>query len=161
MVCIKFCFLPIDLTLTLSINMKLEVQKNFMFNEPFCNFHYEEGSVMNISEAAAKVELTPVTLRYYERIGLIPAVKRKNGGIRNYQEEDIRWIEFIKCMKSAGLSIESLVEYTSLYVQGDTTSEVRKDILIEEREVLRKKYQEIGETLAKLDKKIEFYDLPK
>ncbi len=113
---------------------------------------------MNISEAATKVGLTPVTLRYYERIGLIPAVKRKNGGIRDYQEADLQWIEFIKCMKSAGLSIESLIEYTSLYIQGDATSEARKNILIEERESLQKKYQEIGETLATLDKKIDFYD---
>jgi DNA-binding transcriptional MerR regulator len=68
---------------------------------------------MNISEAAEKSGLTAVTLRYYERIGLIPPVTRGNGGVRLFNESDLGWIEFIKCMRNAGLSIESLIEYTS------------------------------------------------
>ena len=63
---------------------------------------------MNISEAAEKSGLTAVTLRYYERIGLIPPVTRGNGGVRLYKESDLGWIDFIKCMRNAGLSIESL-----------------------------------------------------
>lgn len=64
---------------------------------------------MNISEAAEKSGLTAVTLRYYERIGLIPPVTRGNGGVRLYKESDLGWIDFIKCMRNAGLSIESLM----------------------------------------------------
>lgn len=63
---------------------------------------------MNISEAAEKSGLTAVTLRYYERIGLIPPVTRGNGGVRLYKESDLGWIDFIKCIRNAGLSIESL-----------------------------------------------------
>ncbi len=113
---------------------------------------------MNISEAAIKTELTPVTLRYYERIGLVSAIKRKNGGVRDYNEADLDWLNFIKCMRSAGLSIESLIEYTTLYNQGDDTVTERKNILIEERVHLEQKYQEIGETLEKLNKKIAMYE---
>lgn len=73
---------------------------------------------MNISEAAKLMGVTAVTLRYYERVGLIPPVTRKNGGVRDFQQEDLNWIEFIKCMRSSGLSVESLIEYTTLYQQG-------------------------------------------
>ncbi len=65
---------------------------------------------MTIAEVARQYGLTPDTLRYYERVGLIPAVNRTSGGIRNYQEEDCRWIEFIKCMRASGLPVEVLVE---------------------------------------------------
>lgn len=113
---------------------------------------------MTISEAAARTDLTAVTLRYYERVGLIPSIKRKNGGVRDYSEEDIEWIEFIKCMRSAGLSVESLIEYTYLYQQGTETQTARKQLLIEEREQLVLKYQELGRTLEQLNKKIAYYD---
>ena len=87
---------------------------------------------MNISEAAEKSGLTAVTLRYYERIGLIPPVTRGNGGVRLYKESALGWIDFIKCMRNAGLSIESLIEYTTLFDQGKDTVVARKEILIEE-----------------------------
>lgn len=113
---------------------------------------------MNISEVAAKTGLTPVTLRYYEKIGLIQSVKRKSGGVRNYSEADLEWINFIKCMRSAGLSIDSLIHYTALYNQGSATEAERRNILIAERAQLEKKYHVIGETLANLNRKIAMYD---
>ncbi|PTQ86184.1 DNA-binding transcriptional MerR regulator [Trichococcus patagoniensis] len=113
---------------------------------------------MNISEAAKIMGLTAATLRYYEREGLIPPVTRKNGGVRDYQEDDLGWIEFIKCMRSAGLSVESLVEYTSLFRNGMDTAEERKNILIRERDLLLLKYKEIGETIERLNGKIKSYE---
>ena len=71
----------------------------------------------------------PDTLRYYERVGLIPPVGRK-GGIRNYNESDVKWIEFILCMRSAGVPIEELVRYVALYREGSGTTAERKGILI-------------------------------
>lgn len=65
---------------------------------------------MTIAEVAKKYELTPDTLRYYERIGLLPNVNRTPGGIRDYNEEDCRWVEYIKCMRSAGVTVETLIE---------------------------------------------------
>ena len=69
---------------------------------------------MTIAEVSAKYGLSADTLRYYERIGLLPEVKRNKSGIRDYTEEDCRWVEFIKCMRSAGLPIEVLIEYMAL-----------------------------------------------
>ena len=88
---------------------------------------------MTIAEVSKLVDLSNDTLRYYERIGLIPPVHRNKSGIRDYDEEDIRWVEFIKCMRSAGLPIEALIEYVSLFRQGDDTADARKALLIEQR----------------------------
>lgn len=113
---------------------------------------------MNISKVADLMDLTPVTLRYYERVGLIPPVSRKNGGVRDYQDEDLNWVEFIKCMRNSGLSVESLIQYTSLYQLGDVTLDDRKSILVNERAKLIEKYEELGTTIKRLDRKIEDYD---
>jgi DNA-binding transcriptional MerR regulator len=113
---------------------------------------------MNISEAARINGVTPATLRYYEREGLIPPVPRKNGGVRDYQQDDLGWIEFVRCMRSAGLSVESLIEYTSLFREGTDTAEERKNILIRERDLLLLKYKEIGETIERLNGKIKSYE---
>lgn len=113
---------------------------------------------MTITEISKKFNLTQDTLRYYERIGLIPSVGRSKGGIRNYTEEDCRWIEFIKCMRGAGLPIEVLIDYVALFQQGDETILARKDILLVQRKELFNKIQEMNETLKKLDYKIERYN---
>lgn len=113
---------------------------------------------MTISEIAKKYDLTPDTLRYYERIGLIPPVPRNASGLRDYDEESCNWVEFIKCMRGAGLPIEVLIDYVQLFRKGDSTVTARKEILIEQREVLRAKIEELQKTLARLDYKIELYE---
>ncbi len=113
---------------------------------------------MTISEIAKKYDLTPDTLRYYERIGLIPPVPRNASGLRDYDEESCNWVEFIKCMRSAGLPIEVLIDYVQLFRKGDSTVPARKEILIEQRELLRAKIEELQKTLARLDYKIELYE---
>lgn len=112
---------------------------------------------MTITEVSKKYGLSADTLRYYERVGLIPKVNRNKSGIRDYTERDCGWVEFIKCMRSAGLPIEALIEYVSLYQQGDETVEARKEILIEQRKNLIEKFNEIKSTLEHLDMKIEKY----
>jgi len=69
---------------------------------------------LTIAEVSKKYGLSADALRYYERIRLIPSVKKNGSGIRDYTENDCRWIEFFKCMRSAGLPIEVLIEYVSL-----------------------------------------------
>jgi DNA-binding transcriptional MerR regulator len=83
---------------------------------------------MTIAEVREKLNISQDTLRYYVRIGLIPTINRSKSGIRNYTDEDCKWIEFIKCMRKAGLSIEVLIEYVTLFQQGDETVEVRKEL---------------------------------
>lgn len=113
---------------------------------------------MTITDVSERFALSQDTLRYYERIGLIPPVNRSKSGARNYTEDDCRWIEFVKCMRGAGLPIEVLIEYLGLFQRGDETIEVRKELLIEQRNQLRIKMEEMGKTLERLDYKIERYE---
>ncbi len=113
---------------------------------------------MKISEVSERCGISSDTLRYYERIGLIPPVNRNNGGIRDYDEMDVKRVEFIKCMRSAGLSISVLIEYVGLVQHGDKTIEARKGILKEQREQLVAKMEEMQETLDLLDYKISVYE---
>jgi len=113
---------------------------------------------MTIAEVSKKFDLSQDTLRYYERIGLLPGVTRKKSGIRNYEEEDCRWIEFIKCMRSAGLPIEVLIEYVNLFQQGDKTIEARKELLAEQRKLLVEKMEDMKKTIERLDYKLESYE---
>jgi DNA-binding transcriptional MerR regulator len=112
---------------------------------------------MKIAEVSERHGISSDTLRYYERIGLIPPVNRNESGIRDYNELDIRRVEFIKCMRSAGLPIEVLIEYVGLVQQGDQTIEARKEILIEQQERLVARMKEMQKTLDMLDYKIEVY----
>jgi len=113
---------------------------------------------MTIAEVSKKFDLTADTLRYYERIGLLPTVNRNSSGNRDYTEEDCRWVRFIKCMRSAGLSIEVLIEYVSLFQQGNETTGARKELLLEQRKQIVAKVEELQNTLAYLDKKIDGYE---
>ena len=113
---------------------------------------------MTIAEVSEKYGLTADTLRYYERIGLIPPVHRNKSGIRDYTEENVRWVEFAKCMREAGLSIETLVEYVSLFQMGEETFETRRMLLKEERVKLAGKIKNMQQTLERLDYKIARYD---
>jgi DNA-binding transcriptional MerR regulator len=113
---------------------------------------------MRISKVCERYSISSDTLRYYERIGLIPPVNRNRGGIRDYNEIDIKRVEFIKCMRSAGLPIEALIEYVKLVQQGDQTIEARKEILQVQRERLVAKMEEMQETLDILDYKISVYE---
>ena len=113
---------------------------------------------MKIQEVSEKFSLSTDTLRYYERVGLIPHVTRTLSGIRDYSELDVRRVDFVKCMRSAGLPIEVLIEYMALVQQGDSTIEARKDILKEQREQLLARMEEMNKTLDILNHKIEVYE---
>lgn len=113
---------------------------------------------MTISEVSKKYNITADTIRYYEKEGLIPTVPRDKNGIRNFDENSCGWIEFIKCMRSAGLEIETLKRYVSLFRQGTKTVKERKILLIEQREKLLKKQKDINITLDRLNYKIEKYE---
>ena len=112
---------------------------------------------MTIKEASQATGVSADTLRYYERIGLIPAVPRNESGIRNYDEASIGWINFIKCMRGAGLPIEALIEYVALCKEGDKTEASRKAILIEQRDILQQRIESLQKTLVKLNYKIDNY----
>lgn len=114
--------------------------------------------LMTITEVSKKYGLSADTLRYYERVGLIPTVNRNKSGIRDYTQEDCNWVEFIKCMRGAGLPIEVLIDYVTMFQQGDSTIDERKALLIDQRRALAEKIEEMNETLERLDYKIDLYE---
>ena len=113
---------------------------------------------MTISEVSKKYEISTDTLRYYERIGLIPKVGKNKSGNRDFTETDCNWVEFIKCMRGAGISIESLIDYVKLFQEGDSTIKARKQILVQEYEILSEKIKNLQEVQERLKLKIEFYN---
>ena len=113
---------------------------------------------MTIAEVSKKYDLTQDTIRYYEKEGLIPTVPRTESGIRNFDEESCNWIEFIKCMRNAGLEIEVLKEYVKLFREGKSTVTKRKELLQKQREKLLEKQKNINETIDRLNYKIKLYD---
>ncbi|MFC5471210.1 MerR family transcriptional regulator [Cohnella suwonensis] len=113
---------------------------------------------MTIADISRKFDISQDTLRYYERIGLIPRVMRNKGRIREYTEEDCMWVEFILCMRNAGLPIEALMEYVKLFQQGDETIEARKELLNEQRMKLLARMEVMKNTLERLDYKIASYE---
>lgn len=113
---------------------------------------------MTIAEVSKKYDISQDTLRYYERIGLIPEVNRTANGNRDYTEESCRWIELAKCMRSAGVPIEALIEYCALTQQGDSTIKARKELLLEERRKLLEKMKDMQNTLDRLNYKIGIYE---
>ncbi|BDP94010.1 MerR family transcriptional regulator [Enterococcus faecium] len=108
---------------------------------------------MNIKQVSEEKGISADTLRYYERIGLIPPVNRTKGGIRDYTEEDLKWVDFTICMRNAGLSIESLIEYIRLSSEGEATVFERRKLLIEESELLTKKIAEIARMFGTFTRK--------
>ncbi len=113
---------------------------------------------MTIKEVSEKFGISQDTLRYYERVGMIPHVTRTAGGIRNYQESDLGWVEMALCMRSAGLPIEAMIEYVRLFQEGDETIPARLQLLLDQREALIEQKAQIDTTLKRLNYKISRYE---
>ncbi len=113
---------------------------------------------MTIREVSKKYNITQDTLRYYERVGMIPTVTRTAGGIRDYREKDLEWVELAVCMRSAGLPVDAMVKYVKLSQVGDSTLGDRLDLLKEQREILLDQKEQMEETLKRLNVKISRYE---
>lgn len=114
---------------------------------------------MTITEVSERYDIPQNTLRYYERIGLLPRVNRNKSGIRDYTENDCAWVEFIKCLRNAGIPIEVLIEYVELFNQGDDeTVDARKDLLIEHRKEVIKRIEDMKRSLERIDYKIAVFE---
>ena len=113
---------------------------------------------MTIKEVCSRFGISPDTLRYYERVGVIPEVHRTPGGIRDYTEEDIGWVETAACFRSAGMPIELLTEYVRLYKEGDSTISARCELLKEARERILAERQKCDDALKKMNGKLRVYE---
>ena len=113
---------------------------------------------MKISKVSEQSGLSADTLRYYEKIELLPPINRTESGIRDFSDLDLRRVNFIKCMRTAGLPVEVLIAYQALVQQGDDTIDARKEILQEQRAQLMGRMAEMQETLDLLNHKIQVYE---
>lgn len=113
---------------------------------------------MTIAEVSSKYGITKDTLRYYEKIGLLTDVPRSPSKIRSYDEKACRQIEFIKCMRDAGVEIDVLKEYMKQLSQGKTTVNTRKELLEKQHQKLIEKRNQLDETIKKLNYKIKLYE---
>ena len=112
---------------------------------------------MTIKEVSEKYGISADTIRYYERIGLIPPIPRKSNGIRDFDKESCNWIEFVRCLRSAGVQIEALIDYIKLFHQ-EGTAEARKEILVEQRDRLQKQVATMNMVVERLSKKVDRYE---
>ena len=113
---------------------------------------------MTIKEVCSRFGISPDTLRYYERVGVIPEVHRTPGGIRDYTEEDVGWVETAACFRGAGMPIDLLAEYVRLCKEGDSTIPARCALLKEVRERILAERQRYDDALQKMNYKIQVYE---
>ena len=113
---------------------------------------------MTIREIAAKTNMSTDTLRYYERIGLLPPVPRNAAGIRNYDEYFVNFINFIKKLKASGMSLEHIIDYNRLAEKGDATIQERKKLLAEARETLLDKINSLQLVAELADYQLRNYE---
>ena len=110
-----------------------------------------------IQEAAEEMNVSAHTLRYYEKIGLLPAIQRGENGRRNYTEEDLGWVYWLKLLRESGMNIRSMKRYVQITRAGDYTIDERCEMLEEHRDQLRTQIKKLQGYLKKLEQKVEFY----
>ena len=112
---------------------------------------------MTIKDVCERLGISADTLRYYEKVGAIPKVNRSQGGIREYDDAALGWVETAVCLRKAGVSVEAIAEYVRLFGKGDETLQARLDLLSKEREALHRQLNELTEAVNLLDWKISRY----
>ena len=116
-----------------------------------------EAAGLTVQQAADKTGLSAHTIRYYERIGLIPHIERAANGHRRYTEDDIGWIEFLKCLRSTGMPISEMQRYVELQQEGDATLHDRLAVLEAHGRRIKAKIQELNVFLARIECKLDYY----
>ncbi len=114
-----------------------------------------------IGEMARLLNIAPSALRYYDKEGLLPFVKRSSGGIRIFDQQDYEWLQIIECLKKTGMQLKDIRRYIQLAMQGDETIEARLDLFIKQREVVKKQMEDLQETLDTLNFKCWYYETAK
>ncbi|MER6097364.1 MerR family transcriptional regulator [Streptomyces sp. NPDC001728] len=110
-----------------------------------------------ISEVSALTGLSAHTLRWYERIGLMPHVDRSHTGQRRFTEQDLTWLAFVGKLRLTGMPVADMVRYAELVREGDHTRDARRELLEATREDVLTRITELHDTLAVLDIKISHY----
>ncbi|MGX1195966.1 MerR family transcriptional regulator [Metabacillus sp. SLBN-84] len=111
-----------------------------------------------IKEASEKVGMSSHTIRFYEKQGLLPLLKRDETGYRSFSDHDIEWLDFISCLRKTDIPITELKKIMDLTLEGNHTIQERKAILLAHREAMLEKQRELDLAFKKIEKKLRYFD---
>lgn len=111
-----------------------------------------------INEVAEICNISPYTLRFYDKEGLLPFVSRNRSGNRQFSDTDLNVIKLICCLKNTGMQIKDIKKYVDLVMQGAETSAQRKQIMIEHRKMVLNQIEDLKKNLNIIELKIALYD---
>lgn len=114
-----------------------------------------------ISEVSKQLHIPVSTIRYYDSQGLLPFIERSKNGVRIFKEDDYHWLQVIECLKKTGLSLNRIKEYIDLALQGDDTIDQRYEIMLQQKERLIKKLEDINHALNVIDEQCWLCKTPK
>jgi DNA-binding transcriptional MerR regulator len=112
----------------------------------------------SIQRAASETGLSADTLRYYERIGILPGIGRSRSGHRRFSDDDMGWIRLVQCLRSTGMPMEDLHTYAELVQQGDETAAARLRLLEDHRRRIKGDMDELATALELVERKISGYE---
>ncbi len=112
----------------------------------------------SIGQVAKKTGLTAHTLRYYEKVGLLPFVKKSGSGLRVFSDDDLSWLSMIECLKDTGMSLKGIKQYIDWFIEGDATLRQRLKMFKSQRERVEKQMKMLNHHLEKIDYKIALYE---
>ena len=112
----------------------------------------------SIGEVASMFHIPASTLRYYDREGLFPNVKRSNGGIRVFSEVEVETLKVIECLKSTGMEIKDIKLFLDWCVEGDNTLLKRRDMFYERRKIVEKQMEAMQKTMEMIQYKCWYYE---
>lgn len=110
-----------------------------------------------VKEVSGRTGLSVSTLRYYDSEGLTPQITRSSGGVRQYTQEDVCWLELICCLKHSGMALEDIRRFMGLCLGGEETAEERREILLEQRKLIGRKIEQLQCSLKLIECKLEHY----
>mgnify|MGYP000020278735 FL=1 len=113
---------------------------------------------MNVKQFSEQAGLSPHTIRYYDKLGLFPTIRRTNAGYRDFSNRDLNWIVFIKKLKTTGMAMVDIQRYVDLVKAGDHTQNERRAMLVAHQQHVQKQMEEWKESATAIDSKIEFYE---
>lgn len=111
-----------------------------------------------VKEVATICDISPYTIRFYDKEGLLPFVTRNSTGNRQFSDSDLNVVKLICCLKNSGMPIKEIKRYIDLCMQGVETSEQRKQIMIDHRKEVLKQIDNLKKNLTIIDLKIAFFD---
>ena len=115
--------------------------------------------MISIKEVAEITGISASTLRYYESEGLLPYVKRDEGGKRLDDKEDIEWVHFITALRATGMPIVQIREYVRLFQEGNGTISERKRMMLNHKKEIENKIKELYRNMDKINYKLALYDI--